>query len=257
VRKLLIGVFILIVAVAAGLLIASLLLKQECPDCAGTARHLAAYPDQCIEGPAILDCPRCGDLGRVSLFNGYVGKAPDPFVAALMRHSNRNSWSFNSVAEELGKRMRESPLKTANGEAWTPGRAMFGRARFVRDEGKVFVLMMCQVSNWSHGDSGLQVCLFDAEGKLLDLLRVTAYRGASNPAGVFTIPFESGKPCARIHLLNWRNRATELVEIDHAEKQWKQEPPEPDEKLMQFEWKVFLRNGKLQITDAAGKSLAE
>lgn len=254
-RKLLIGFAISIGAVLAGLLLASLFLKQECPDCSATTLLLRENPSQCFNGPAILDCPRCGDSGRVSLLNGKVGPAPDPFIAQLMRHSNRSTG--RDLIHPVATRLQQSPLKIASGINWGSGGAMIFRSRFILSDGKRYVLLMHPASEFSHGDNGMQIHLFDLQGSHLDAVYLKAWGGVSSPEANFIIPVEKDGPCVKVSLLNWLNRPCKSVEIDHAGKLWKEDLSEPLEKLEQLEWKVHLRHGKLQIVDAAGKTIAE
>lgn len=245
VRSLRLGAVLFIGAVLSGLLLASILLQQECPDCSGTTRMLRENPSQCIEGPAILECPNCGDDGRVSLLKGLLGPAPDPLVASIMRHSNKASWDNARMSDEVAARLKASPLRTAYGREWAP--AGTGRARFARGDGKRYVLLVI---------SGT-VLLFDPRGTLLDALSVTSQGGASVPTPTFVIPTQADGLCVRIGLLNWQKKPCEWVEIDHVGRAWRFKTPKPREQLDELVWTVQLRDGKLRIVDDKGKSYPE
>ena len=247
-RKLLLALAVVVGATLIGLLLASLLLKQECPDCSGTARHLRENPSQCLSGPADLDCPRCGDIGRISLFNGKVGAPPDPLIAALMRHSNRESWRRGEPQDLLRDRLKQSSLRMASGGPWTFPVGVFGRARYVRADGKAGVLLVLEESE---GQSPVWVFLFDDRGTLLDGVRVQARGGVSAPQAKFD------RSCVQLSLLNWKNQPSASVEFDHRGKSWMVYPELPGGKLDQLKWTLSLRDGAIRVTDAQGKTIAE
>jgi hypothetical protein len=258
VRRLLIALAVVTGATLTGLLLASVLLKQECPDCSGTAKHLQENPSQCIEGPAVLDCPRCGDVGRISLFNGKVGPSPDPLIAALMRHSNRESWRSGEAQKLLRERLQQSPLKMATGDPWTFPVGVFGRARFVRAGGtKAALLMLQEVEGPIPGLSPVCVFLFDDRGTLLDGLKLKVRGGVSAPQAKFAIPVGGDGSCVQLSLLNWKNQPCASVEIDHRGKSLMDFPEVPGGKLDQLKWTVFLRDRKLRIVDGQGKTISE
>ncbi len=247
-RKLLLVLGVVVGATLIGLLLASLLLKQECPDCSGTTSYLRENPSQCIDGPAILDCPRCGDIGRISLFNGKVGSAPDPLIAMLMRHSNRESWRTGQAETLLRQRLEQSP--------WTVPNGVFGRARFVRVGGKNAVLLVLQKTEGPiPGLSPVWVFLFDDRGTVLDGLRVSVAGGASAPQATFIMA--GGGTGVEVTLLNWKNRPCASVEIDHRGRSWMVHPELPGGKLDQLKWTLSLRDGAIRVTDGQGKTIAE
>ena len=244
-RKLLVALVVIVGAILIGLLIASLLLKQECPDCSGTARLLRENPSQCIDGPAVLECPRCGDVGRVSLFNGKVGPSPDPLIAALMRHSNRETWRGGGPQDLLRERLQQK-------SSWTVPVGVLGRSRFVRADGKNVVLLVIQeMESPIAGPSPIWVFLFDDRGTYLDGARLQSRGGASSPQAKFD------ESRVQLSLLNWKNQPCASVEIDHRGKSWMDFPELPGGKLDQLKWTVFLRDGKLRVADAQGKTISE
>ncbi|MBI3857942.1 MAG: hypothetical protein HY293_19865 [Planctomycetes bacterium] len=259
-RRILLSLGVLIGAVLSGLLIASLLLKAECPDCGGAALYFAVNPGQLVDGPIVLDCLRCGDRGRVSLFNARVGADPDPVIARVLHESNRGPW-FDTYPKrlEMGERVKKAGLTSALDWTW-PGNPDFRDcARFVREDGKGYVLVILDVDGG--GGSHLtpaRILLFDPQGTLLDSVRVTAFRSPSEPKATFIVSPQAGSPCIRIRLLLWKNALCERVEVDHAGRTWSTEPVEPKDKLDHLDWNVYLRGGKLRVADAAtGKSIAD
>jgi hypothetical protein len=252
VRKLLVALAVVVGATLIGLLLASLLLKQECPDCSGTTSHLRANPGQCVEGPAILDCPRCGDIGRISLFNGKVGPPPDPLIAAMMRHSNRESWRHCEAGDLLRQRLQQSPLKNSSGQPWAVPIGAAGRARFVRADGKTSVLLVLQESESPiPGLPPVWVFLFDDRGALRDGVRVQARGGASAPQA------KVDGSSVQLSLLNWKNQPCASVEFDHRGKSFMEYPELPGGKLDQLKWTLLLHDGTIRVTDAQGKTIAE
>jgi hypothetical protein len=259
VRRLLIALVVVVGATLIGLLLASLLLKQECPDCGGMTRYFAENPGLCVDGPAVLDCPRCNDGGRVSLLEGLAGSKPDPLVASLLRHSHRGAWKSSDLeGRELSARIAEAGLTTVVGPTWAGAPDLSGSARFVRDQGRRYVLFLQQRGEGTPAqDRVARILLFSDRGMPLDAVRLTAFSSISNPVTKFVIPPGPDGLCARISLLVWKNSPYKGVEIHHAGKVWKGTPDERPEKLGLTEWSVAVRNGRLDLRDARGKSIPE
>ena len=255
-RRLLIALVVVVGATLIGLLLASLLLQQECPDCGGMTRYFSENPGLCVDGPAVLDCPRCNDAGRVSLLEGLAGSEPDPLLASLFRHSHRGAWKSSDLeGRELAARIREAGLVTSVGDRWAAAPDLSGSARFVRDPGGRYVLFLQQVEE----DKArvVRVLLFSDRGTPLDAVRLTALESISTPLAKFVIPAEPGGPCVRMSLLIWKNNPYKSVEIHHAGKVWKGMPDPPPEKLGLTEWSLSVRGGRLELRDARGKSVPE
>lgn len=252
-RKLLLGLLVLLGAILTGLLLASLLLQEECRDCGGKTKYFAENPGQCVDGPAILDCPRCGDSGRISLLNGRLGKKPDPLIASLLRHSYRGgARTSEQDRRDFEARVEQSGLKSVVGKV-----DLGGSGRFVRDQGRCYLLFLQQATEGSGNELIARVFLFSDQGTLLDAVRLSTFGSMSHPAPSFVIPARPGGPCARIRLLVWENLPHKGVEIRHAGKVWKGKPGEPHEKLGLQQWAVHLENGRLAVRDAEGKSVPE
>jgi hypothetical protein len=258
VRRLGLGILLVIASVLSGLLIASLWLHEECPLCSGTTWLLRENPSLAIETPVVLDCPRCDDKGRVSILNARIGRTPDPVIAALMRHSNRESWRAGEVRDLLRERLKQSELRRASGAGWGGRGGMLGRARFLRQDGRCYVLLLLSALEWVLPEDGLtRAYLFDESGRLLDAVDLAVQGGASVPAQAFVLPALPKEPCARIRLLTWKNNLFERIEIDHAGKLWKETPSETSERLGLVEWTLHLADGRLQVRDARGNSIAD
>jgi hypothetical protein len=256
VRKLLTALVVVVGATLIGLLLASLLLKQECPDCGGMTSFFAANPSLCVDAPAVLDCPRCDDGGRVSMLHALVGSKPDPLMASLLRHTNRGGWKSSDLeSRELGARIAEAGLTTVVGQDWAGKPDLSGNARFLREQGRRVVLFLQQAGD---GDERVvRALLFSDRGTPLDAVRLTAFKSISNPLPKFVIPPGPGGECARISLLVWKNSPYKGVEIHHAGKTWKGTPDERPEHLGLTEWSLTVRNGRLDLRDARGKSIPE
>jgi len=260
VKRLLLLILVLIGAVLIGLLAASFMLRQECPLCSGTTRYLVENPSQCVDPPAVsVDCPRCDDHGRVTLFNARLGGRPDPLIAAIMSHSNRPNWSRSDAAPQLFTRVAKSGLKTATSQDWADVKDVSGMARFLRQGRKTYAVLILKQQVWAAPDQApARVFLFDEDGALLDAVRVTAWGGASMPKPTFVVPEREQGPCIRIRLLTWANKPLERIEIDHAGRLWKENSGEVREKLGIREWDVYVDGGRLRLLEAAtGKSVAD
>lgn len=257
-RRLLIGLALLIGSVLTGLLLASLLLQQMCPDCDGRTRYFAENPKACVDGPAVLDCPRCGDRGRVSLFNGYVDRPPEPLMAAILHRSNRGFWLVSDpTRKDLNDRIAQAGMKSVVG--WGEETSdVAGSARFVRDGGKSYILAIVRTGGGGGSEeSPARILLFDLQGTLLDAVRVAAFGSPSLPAPSFVIPVAPGGPCVRVRLLVWKNGLPDAVEVHHAGRVWKGTPADTEEKLGLMEWTLTLRDGRFQVRDARGKSVVD
>jgi len=256
VRRLLIALVVVVGATLIGLLLASLLLKQECPDCGGMTRYFAENPGLCVDGPAVLDCPRCNDGGRVSLLEGLAGSKPDPLVASLLRHTHRGGWKLSDLeGRELSARISEAGLTTVVGQSWARTPDLSGGARFVREQGRPYLLFVQQTGEG--GEQGARIILFSDRGKPLDAVRLTAFGSISSPETKFFIPTGPKGECARISLLVWKNSPYKEVEVHHAGKVWKGRPDEIPEKLGLTEWTLAVQDGRLDLRDARGKSIPE
>jgi hypothetical protein len=134
---------------------------------------------------------------------------------------------------------------------------VLGRSRFVRADGKTAVLLLIEKSDTHFPNTTVWVYLFDGDGTLLDAVSVQSRGGASVPQAKFIIPVGGNGACVELSLLNWKNQPCSSVEIDHGEKEWINFPELPLGKLDQLKWTVFLRDGRLRVADAAGKTIAE
>ncbi len=255
VRRLLIALVVVVGATLIGLLLASLLLKQECPDCGGMTRYFAENPGLCVDGPAVLDCPRCNDGGRVSLLQG-LGRSPDPLMASLLRHTHRGGWKLSDQeGRELSARISEAGLTTVVGPSWARAPDLSGSARFVREPGRPSLLFVQQTGEGE--ERVARIILFSDRGKPLDAVRLTAFGSISSPETKFLIPTGPTGECARIRLLVWKNSPYKEVEVHHAGKVWKGRPDEIPDYLGLAEWSLSVRNGRLDLRDPRGKSIPE
>jgi hypothetical protein len=260
VRRLLLLSLVLAGSILTGLLAASFMLRQECPLCSGTTRYLEENPSQCADPPAVsVDCPRCDDHGRVTLFNSRMSGRPEPLIAAIMRHSNRPSWDGGDVNPLLSARLSASGLRTATSQSWSDVRDVRGMARFVRRGRKTYAILILRRSLWTTPDEApVRVLLLGESGEILDAVRVTAWGGASMPKPTFVVPEREDGPSVRIRLLTWANKPLERIEIDHAGRLWKETAGEIREKLGIREWDLYLDGGRLRLFEtASGKSVAD
>jgi hypothetical protein len=146
-----------------------------------------------------------------------LAREPQPLIAAILRHSNQETWRSSGIPSRLTAHLRAAGTDPSLDGPWGDASGVFGRSRFVVREGRVFVLLLLSALEWIEPEHApVRILLFDEDGTPLDGLRLAVEGGRTIPSATFDgssvkirLRGSLGAPFSRVRIVHG-DRRTDL-----------------------------------------------
>ena len=226
----------------------SMVRYRPCISCDGLALYLnQVHPRRPVELLPRVDCPDCGDRGKVSLFKSWMRPKVADSVAAILRGLSApvhgvSHLALKDLLLENGKSLSEFQGLSIGNE--------FTCARFMEVEGKTVLLLILDTS--SSANPATAIMLVSPDGRLLDYVQVSGSNGEVDVRAAFLE--KPGEEGAQLAILPRRGffapgQGVEL-RLDFRVDQWTRPP-----RQFAFTWKgseaelicpLRIRGGRLE-----------
>ena len=137
---------------------------RPCPSCSGFVVQTPPRPVQ------PLNCPDCGDSGKVSFFRSWRPRVSQPIADFFQCLANEQAPLAFERLNQLIRNDGKDP------EAFLAGSAILLDQRFLEVEGRIYLVMILQTFNKFPDSSGRATLLLTPEGRALDRVVVMANR---------------------------------------------------------------------------------